>query len=139
MRRRESAAASEYSLGLGDGFVASLPFHNNGRRIFRSTPRASSAVVCRVGLRLAADFHTPPSALPLCLPSYAFRVSVPEYSSVLLPAPTPSLFPRKVQIFERAETMGDLLTRLTVARKRYDKSNGPCNVVLLRFGMLFPG
>ena len=47
--------------------------------------------------------------------------------------------PRKVQILERAETMGDLLTRLTVARKRYDKSNGPCNVVLLRFGMLFPG
>src|SRR6516164_1708633 len=32
--------------------------------------------------------------------------------------------PRKVQILERAETMGDLLTRLTVARKRYDKSNG---------------
>src|SRR5215831_12717784 len=94
MRKRGSAAASEYSLGLGDGFVASLRFHNNRRRIFRSTPRVSSAVVCRVGLRLAADFHTQPSALPLCLPSYDSRVSVPEYSSVLLPAPTPSLFPR---------------------------------------------
>src|SRR5215469_896302 len=90
MRRRESTAASEYSLALVNGFVASLRFHNNGRRIFRSTPHVSSAVVCRVGLRLAADFRTPPSALPLCLSNSASHVLVPEYSSVLRPAPMPS-------------------------------------------------
>ena len=47
---------------------------------------------------------------------------------VLIPA-------RMVKVFERAETMGDVLPRRTAVGKRYGKryaSNvGPCNVVLL--------
>ena len=47
--------------------------------------------------------------------------------------------PRKVKILERAESMGDVTTRRTAARKTLHVDCGPCNVVLLPFWNAFPG
>ena len=47
--------------------------------------------------------------------------------------------PRKVKILERAESMGDVPTRRTAARKTLHVNCGPCNVVLLAFWNAFPG
>ena len=46
---------------------------------------------------------------------------------------------RKAKVLERAESMSDVPTRRTAAAKTLHVNCGPCNVVLLRFGMLFPG
>ena len=46
---------------------------------------------------------------------------------------------RKVKILERAESMGDVPTRRTAARKTLHVNFGPRNVVLLPFWNAFPG
>ena len=83
----------------------------------------------------AAKILTAHSLLVRCFESGSNLAGVGPSSRSRMAGRRRAADPRKVK---RAESMGDVPTRRTAARKTLDVNCGPCNVVLLPFWNAFP-